>query len=459
MSAVMARPFGFYLDGGPGRFAGARYSFLGVEPFLVFSSRGRQCSLQENGHQEERTADPFYCIKDIMKRYRVEALPGGPPFAGGAAGYFGYDMGRVIERIPVLAADDMDMPDCMLGMYATVVCIDHQERSVCAVATGLPEADPAAQKRKARKDIDRVRSLLDAGSAGAVKPEAHSADHAGEFTSTFSRDAYCEAVLKIKEHIAAGDVYQVNLSQRFAGHLDVPPQVLYGALRQVSPAPYSCFFNYDTFHILSSSPERFLRVSGSSVQTRPIKGTRPRGKDPEEDRLMREELMVSEKDHAELLMIIDLERNDLGRVCRCGSIYPDPLFDIEAYANVYHLVSTIYGEIDQGLGTLDCLRACFPGGSITGAPKIRAMEIIEELEPCRRSVYTGSLGYLGFNGEADLNIAIRTVLHRAGQYLFNVGGGIVADSDPRLEYEETLHKGRGIMQAIREKSNETTHFI
>jgi para-aminobenzoate synthetase component 1 len=219
-------------------------------------------------------------------------------------------------------------------------------------------------------------------------------------------------------------------------------------LRNTSPAPFAGFFNAGDHHLLSSSPERFLRISGAMVETRPIKGTRPRGATAAEDRRLREELLASAKDRAELIMIVDLERNDLGRVCRYGTIHPEELMRLETHPVVHHLVSTIKGELADGYDHIDCLRACFPGGSIIGVPKIRAMEIIEELEPCRRKIYTGSMGYLGFNGETDLNILIRTMLHVNSKYYFNVGGGIVADSDPEMEYEETLHKGKGIMQAL-----------
>jgi para-aminobenzoate synthetase component 1 len=320
---------------------------------------------------------------------------------------------------------------------------------VFAAASGLLETQPALQHKKAQADIAALKSLLASSpapdkSTGELKTQRI----ASALTADFDKKAYCKAIQEAQRYIAEGDIYQVNLSQRFKCSTSATPWDLYMRLRSASPAPFAGFFNAGDHQLLSSSPERFLRISGSTVETRPIKGTRPRGATTAEDQKLRQELLASAKDRAELIMIVDLERNDLGRVCRYGSIHPEELLRLEEHPVVHHLVSTIKGELAEGHDHIDCLRACFPGGSITGAPKIRAMEIIEELEPCRRKMYTGSMGYLGFNNETDLNILIRTMLHVNGTYYFNVGGGIVADSDPEMEYEETLHKGKGIMQAL-----------
>lgn len=269
-------------------------------------------------------------------------------------------------------------------------------------------------------------------------------------TPEFSRPDYEQAVRRVLEYIAAGDCYQVNLSQRFRAPLSRSPWELYESLRRISPAPYAAFLDCGDHQVLSSSPELFLKVEGRDVETRPIKGTRPRGKTPEEDRARAAELVASVKDRAELLMIVDLERNDLGRVCEYGSVRVPELYRLESYANVHHLVATVRGRLRPEVGPLECLRAAFPGGSITGAPKIRAMEIIEDLEPVRRGVYTGAVGWVDGRGRAEWNIAIRTMVVRSDQVYFHAGGGIVADSEPTAEYEETLAKAAGMVRALDE---------
>ena len=446
---ICEKPFSFYLDSAAVNFPGARYSYLGCDPFLVFKCSGHDITLEQNGLLEHLQEDPFALLKRLIHQFKIIAPSNAPAFIGGAMGYFGYDLGRVIERLPICACDDIAVPDCCLGFYSTVIIIDHLRERVFAAASGLLETQPALQHKKAQADIAALKSLLASSpapdkSTGELKTQRI----ASALTADFDKKAYCKAIQEAQRYIAEGDIYQVNLSQRFKCSTSATPWDLYMRLRSASPAPFAGFFNAGDHQLLSSSPERFLRISGSTVETRPIKGTRPRGATTAEDQKLRQELLASAKDRAELIMIVDLERNDLGRVCRYGSIHPEELLRLEEHPVVHHLVSTIKGELAEGHDHIDCLRACFPGGSITGAPKIRAMEIIEELEPCRRKMYTGSMGYLGFNNETDLNILIRTMLHVNGTYYFNVGGGIVADSDPEMEYEETLHKGKGIMQAL-----------
>ena len=266
--------------------------------------------------------------------------------------------------------------------------------------------------------------------------------------ANFSHEQYLEAVEAGREYIAAGDTFQVNLSQRFEAELPIPPYELYRHLRHINPAPFAAYLNFDEVTILSASPERFLKVKGDLVETRPMKGTRPRGSSPAEDEALARELQNSLKDRAENVMIVDLERNDLGRVCRFGTVKVRELWTLEKYATVFQLTSTVEGKLRQDKGRIDLLKACFPGGSITGAPKVRAMEIIDELEPTRRSIYTGSIGYLSFGGEMDLSIVIRTILIKDGKAYFQVGGGIVYDSDPEAEYQETLDKAKALFQAL-----------
>ena len=446
---LLAQPYSFFLDSADGNYVGSRYSFLGCDPFLVFTCSGDAITLTQNGHQEYFKQDPFLFLKKLMAGFRISSEGESLPFIGGAVGYFGYDMGRLIEKIPACSSDDITMPDCCLGFYCTVIAIDHHREKVWVIASGLPEKTPSAQSNKAQADMATLMALLASEDAGyTAAAQAQTDESPKELQADFDRQSYCKAIVTAKSYIAQGDIYQVNLSQRFSCAASVSPLALYLRLRAISPAPFACFFNAGDHCIISSSPERFLRISGKAVETRPIKGTRPRGATAAQDRKMRDELLASGKDRAELIMIVDLERNDLGRVCCYGSVHPAELITLETHPIVHHLVATIKGELAPACDHIDCLRACFPGGSITGAPKIRAMEIIEELEPCRRKIYTGSFGYLGFNEETDLNILIRTVLHVNGWYYFHVGGGIVADSDPDMEYDETLHKARGIMQAL-----------
>jgi para-aminobenzoate synthetase component 1 len=361
-------------------------------------------------------------------------------------------MGRLIEKIPARVTDDLDIPDAVLCFYGSLIIADHQKKELYAAASGLPRTEKALQEKKALQDLEVLIGFADADRFFNEQDGMSRDNEFCSIDSNFTRNDYTAGVNRVKAYIGSGDVYQVNLSQRFICDLKRSPFDVYESLSTVSPAPYSCFFNCDDFHILSSSPEAFLKMNKSSVETRPIKGTRPRGKAEADDLKMKEELLQSIKDRAELLMITDLERNDLGRVCKYGSIHPKTLFELETFSNVFHLVSTIRGELKDDHSHVDCLRACFPGGSITGAPKIRAMEIIEELESCRRKIYTGSIGYFGFNKKSDFNIAIRTILHKKGRYYFSVGGGIVADSDPEMEYEETLHKAKGMMEALKVSS-------
>ena len=296
-----------------------------------------------------------------------------------------------------------------------------------------------------------MRELADRlAAAGDVEPAARPEAGSAEFrvTSNFSREHYLASVARAKEYIAAGDIYQVNLSQRLSAPLATTPFDLYRRLTRENAAPFAAYFDTPDATVVSCSPERFLQVRGGTVETRPIKGTRPRGATPEEDARLAQELLASEKDRAENVMIVDLERNDLGRVCEFGSVHVPELFALESYATVHHLVSTVKGRLRPGSNALDCLRSCFPGGSITGAPKVRSMEIIEEIEPTRRGVYTGAIGYLCFSGDMDVNIVIRTLVIKDGTAHFQVGGGIVADSQPEAEYEETLDKARALARAL-----------
>lgn len=423
-----------------------RYSFLGSDPFLVVKTRGYQARLSSPGQPVQTlTGNPWEIIRSLIASYTLPRREHPIPFTGGIVGYLSYDLGRYIEKLPSQAADDLPFPESYLAFYSTIVAIDHHEERVYVAASGFPATGPAAVKEALARIKETTARLQ------KVKPLPPPAGAKGTripVNSLFTPESYCRAVTRAREYIAAGDIFEVNLSQRLQTELAVEPWELYRRLRRVNPAPFAAYLPLKEGTIASASPERFLRVSQGQVETRPIKGTRPRGRTPAEDAALRQELWNSAKDRAELVMIIDLERNDLGRVCQVGSVRVPELFVLEEYATVFHLVSTITGTLQPGRDMVDLWRATFPGGSITGAPKVRSMEIIEELEPVRRSVYTGAIGYLGFDGEADWNIAIRTFLLAGGRAYFQVGGAVTADSEPEREYQETLDKARGLILAL-----------
>ncbi|MSS73866.1 MAG: aminodeoxychorismate synthase component I [Candidatus Latescibacteria bacterium] len=428
-------PHPFWLDSSLLSGRTGRFSFMGVAPFLILRFRDGQTELIRGSDVRRIDQDPLDALADILKTHRAPSPPGETiPFCGGGVGYLGYDLGRLFERLPARPPDDLGLPDLYVAFYGAGVVFDHEAGRVCVCG---PSGDAV---RDLCRRVETVRPEEEEAFSCAQEPPA----------SSFSREGYTEAVRRVKDYIAAGDVYQVNLSQRFLARLPTGAPDLYLRLRRHSPAPFSAYLDLGDAQILSSSPERFLRVEGRdrTVETRPIKGTRPRGETGEEDRRLASELMASEKDRAELVMIVDLERNDLGRVCRFGSVRAPELAVLEPYADVFHLVATVTGELAPDRNVTDLLRATFPGGSITGAPKVRAMEIIDELEPVSRGPYTGSLGYFSFSGDVDLNILIRTLVVKGDRVCFHAGGGIVADSDPEAEYEETLHKARGMMKAL-----------
>ena len=439
-------PYAFFLDSASDYDKLGRFSFLGCDPFLVFKSKKDSIALEwQDGKKETKKSDPFQALKEIFKRYDVLTPAEGIPFTSGAVGYFAYDMKDLVENLPDSSADDLNLPDCILGFYDVVIIYDNLERSAYIASSGLPHTGSLGNDRRKAERLREFKNRL----------SSHSKDKRPVFIprplsleSNFSKASYVEIIEKAKAYIKKGDIYQVNLSQRFQTEFGMDTAELYLRLRDYSPAPFSSYLDFKDVAILSSSPERFLMKRGSYIETRPIKGTRPRGEDERSDFSLEKELLASQKDRAEHIMIVDLERNDLGRVCEYGSVKPTEFVILEKYSNVFHLVSTVSGRLKKGAGPIDCLLAAFPGGSITGAPKIRAMEIIEELENVKRSVYTGAVGYISFDGNMDTSIVIRTFLIKGKDVYFSVGGGIVADSVPEREYEETIYKARGLMQAL-----------
>ncbi|MFQ5924522.1 MAG: aminodeoxychorismate synthase component I [Dehalococcoidia bacterium] len=441
------RPFSFFLDSGMDPEKLGRYSFIGSDPFLVLRSYGRQISLIYSDRREIIVGNPFDVLGQMLEKYALDPCPSPIPFTGGAVGYFSYDLCHFIERLPSTAIDDLQLPECYFAFYDALLAFDNLEGRAYIASTGFPELDEARRMRRAGERLEELRDMI------AETPYSEVALGAKDSKKTktranFTPEEYVKAVAAAREYICAGDIFQVNLSQRFEADLPIAPYELYRRLRLINPAPFASYLNFDGLAIASASPERFLRVKGDIVQTRPIKGTRPRGRSPEDDEALARELLQSIKDRAENVMIVDLERNDLGRVCRYGTVTVSELCALERYATVFHLTSTVVGRLREDKNRIDLIKATFPGGSISGAPKVRAMEIIDELEPTRRNVYTGSIGYLSFSGEMDLNIVIRTFIIKEGKAYFQVGGGIVYDSDPEAEYLETLDKARALIEAL-----------
>jgi len=439
------RPFCFFLDSGMDTAKLGRYSFIGSDPFLVLRSRGKEVLLIRDGVKESKRGNPFDVVGELLAIYSLDGCSAGIPFVGGAVGYFSYDLCHFIEYLPSTAVDDLNLPECYLAFYDTVIAFDHLEGRTYLVSTGFPELDEKKRRQRAGERLKEMKGKM-LNKPPIVRPSVPIENMV--LKSNFSHKEYLKAVATAREYICAGDIFQVNLSRRFETDLNILPCELYQRLRKINPAPFAGYLGFDGVSVVSTSPERFLRVQGDWVETRPIKGTRPRGKSVAEDKALADELLSSVKDRAENVMIVDLERNDIGRVCRYGTVEVTELAILETYPTVFHLTSTVKGRLCPGKNRIDLLKATFPGGSITGAPKVRAMEIIDELEPTRRSVYTGSIGYLSFSGEMDLNIVIRTFLVKGERAYFQVGGGIVYDSEPEAEYEETLDKARALFQAL-----------
>ncbi|UKV16489.1 aminodeoxychorismate synthase component I [Thalassospiraceae bacterium SW-3-3] len=425
-----------------------RFAYVVASPLHKLTAKNGQVNL--DGFPVP--GDPFAVLADLMARYSVEADPKLPPFQGGAVGYFGYELAQQLESLPLAPKDWLNMPDMAVGIYDLVIAFDQLDRRMWLISTGIPETSSPAREKRAADRMGLIRKYLRLARPMNEMPDAPSVPDIIRWQSNFDRAGYEDAVQTVVDYIHAGDIFQANLSQRFRAeyaHDAIPKRFdLYRRLSLASPAPFGAFLNFGEVAVLSNSPERFLKVTNGHVETRPIKGTRPRGSMPVEDAELAQELMLSAKDRAENIMIVDLLRNDLSKVCKPHTVETPQICMLESYANVHHLVSTVTGALQDGKTAVDLLAACFPGGSITGAPKIRAMEIITELEGSTRGAYCGAIGFIGFDGSMDTNIAIRSICVNKGRMAFNVGGGIVADSIPAAEYNETLVKAAKLFEAL-----------
>lgn len=442
---------GFILESGKG----GRRSYVGIGSGRMLESRdGVNRLIDEQGGEHAESGDPFDFLRREFTRLRVLPHPLLPDFSAGGVGYFSYDMARHIERLPRLAQDDLGLPDALFIFPDEFLVFDHQERVLLLTVPAHIGEDGAEEVwRQGEERLDRLEELVLSASIPAVRADADrgsGTDVPDMPVGNLAPEEFHCIVRRAIEYILAGDIFQVNLSVRFSRRYDRDPLALYESLRAINPAPYMTFLEFSDHAIVGASPELLLKVNGAALVTRPIAGTRRRGANEREDEEKAKELIENEKERAEHLMLVDLERNDLGRVARYGSVHVDEFMGIEKYSHVIHIVSNVRAELAEGKDLFDAIRGVFPGGTITGAPKVRAMEIIEELEPHRRGIYTGSIGWIGFDGNAELNIAIRTMVLKEGRAYAQAGAGIVADSIPEYEYKESVRKAQAALRALQQ---------
>ncbi|OZM55871.1 aminodeoxychorismate synthase component I [Lottiidibacillus patelloidae] len=419
---------------------GGRYSIIGLQPFAIATGYEKSLQINVGGIEETYHGDPLEQLKQWMEPYRTAVIEDLPDFQGGAIGYISYDYVRQIEVLPEQSRDDLQMPEIYFLIFNDVIVYDHQEEALWLITHSQERSEQEAEKRlikleKAVQSEFSEESWKKRSNVGLEK----------KFSLT--EDAFKNAVERIQNYISAGDVFQVNLSVRQAEELNTEPLHIYEKLRELNPSPYMGYFHVPEFQLVSGSPELLIKKKGDTLSTRPIAGTRSRGKNAQEDELLAKELIENEKERAEHVMLVDLERNDLGRVSKFGTVEVNEFMTIEKYSHVMHIVSNVRGLLAKQYDGYDAIRAAFPGGTITGAPKVRTMEIIEELEPVRRGIYTGSIGWLGFNGDLELNIAIRTMVAKDNIAYVQAGAGIVIDSNPAAEYKESLKKAKALWKA------------
>ncbi|HXG30846.1 MAG TPA: anthranilate synthase component I [Thermodesulfobacteriota bacterium] len=453
LKKIESGDYAFLLESVEGGEKWGRYSFLGTEPSVVFRSRGTRIEILENGRIEKQEGNPIDSLRALLSRYRPVVYPDLPRFHGGAVGYLGYDIVRFIEDLPRIAEDDLDLWDSVFMVTDSVLVFDNINHRIKVISNAYVP-NPNDAKRAYSEAVGKIERLIEkmrlpvspydrtkrGKSAGRV---SHS-----EFKSNFDPEGFMEAVRKTKEYIQAGDIIQAVISQRWKTKLDVSPFDLYRALRVLNPSPYMFYLKMGDDFLVGSSPEVMVRVEGDRVETRPIAGTRPRGRDEREDAELERELLSDPKERAEHIMLVDLARNDLGRVAEIGTVKVDELMVVERYSHVMHIVSNVVARLAKGKDAFDVIKATFPAGTLSGAPKVRAMEIIEEIEPSRRGPYGGAVGYFSFSGNMDTCITIRTFVINGDEILIQAGAGIVADSDPEREYNETVNKVRALIRAV-----------
>ncbi|QRG67864.1 anthranilate synthase component I family protein [Brevibacillus choshinensis] len=432
-----------------------RYTFLAYEPVATLrSKRGQTIVSYPNGKKESLTGDPLSALRELLTQYQAPVIPDMPDFSGGAVGYMSYDMNRFFEpSLPQIATDDLQLPDLYVMIMQDLLVFDHVTREMI-VLTHL--ASEGLTEEIYQKAVDSLENRANVLEGLAMIPDEIDWDalrkrplaQVTPASVSFGKDQFEDAVRRVQAYIAQGDVFQVNLSVRQSKPMNVTAPDVYAVLRKLNPSPYMGYLHFPEFQLVSASPELLVKVKGKEVHTRPIAGTRPRGQSEEQDEALARELIDNEKERAEHVMLVDLERNDLGRVCRFGSVEVSEFMVVEKYSHVMHIVSHVKGELAADKDAFDAVAAAFPGGTITGAPKVRTMEIIEELEPVKRGVYTGSIGWFGFNGEVEVNIAIRTMVVKDGTAHVQAGAGIVIDSVPEAEYAESLKKAEALWKAL-----------
>ncbi len=439
-AALQAMPYSLFFDSALSEHDAGKFSVICFLPVETIEAKDNKVTVTNRDQQLSFRTNPFHVLRDRLELYgrNTQNNAGLPAFQGGAAGMFGYDLARSIERLPSLAEENPGLPDMAVGLYNQCVCFDHDKNQAWHIIHARDEQEAETLRAQFLKLLERAPGV----------PEFRLGD--SEWSANMGRSLYKSKLEKILAYIKAGDIFQANFSQRFSAELPegFDPFAHYGILRRVNPAPFASYMNFGDVIISSASPERFVKVHQRAVETRPIKGTRPRTGEEASDQLFRNQLENSEKDRAENAMIVDLLRNDLSKVCEDHSVNVPSLFNLESYSSVHHMVSTVTGSLRADKSPVDLLEACFPGGSVTGCPKVRAMEIIEEMEQNRRGPYCGALGYIGFNGNMDMSITIRTLVYQGNSVSFQTGGGIVADSDPEAEYQETFDKAEGIFRSF-----------
>jgi len=427
----------------------ARYSFIGWDPFIVVRGKGNSVWCEYQGVIVREEAGGLSKLREISAKFRPVPIPDLPPFVGGGVGYFAYDLVRQFENLPCRAVDDLNIDDYEVMYFSTILAFDHLKHRIHIIANIIDDRGGQGLESRYQDALLRIEQIEKRLTIPISLPSPAARECIPEPASNLGESKYFANVEAAKSYIQAGDIFQVVLSQRFAMKISCDPFDIYRALRFINPSPYMFFLRLDNLHLVGASPEMLVKVRGGRVEYGPIAGTRPRGSTPEEDERLGRELLTDEKERAEHIMLVDLGRNDLGRVCKYGSVKVTDLMRIEKYSHVMHLVSSVEGQLREGLDCYHALESCLPAGTVSGAPKVRAMEIIEEFEPCRRGVYGGAVGYVDFSGNLDTCIALRTLVIKDGMAYIQAGGGIVADSEPRREHEESINKASALIRAVK----------